>query len=176
MNRISKFLLIWFFLIILSVPVYWLTRGQTNPQVSLIEGRVLELPEKSYPTLKVALDFIKQGHPEKAAALVWDLFTGGSLQKKFDSAATDQFPVRMPLIQFSKAVDRKIIGFSYSFSEGAVVPADMISDIYYDRDHEALFYPPETLDESGYVKIDQRIANYSEIANLYPELNIYLLL
>ena len=63
MNRISKFLLIWFFLIILSVPVYWLTRGQTNPQVSLIEGRVLELQEKSYPTLKVALDFLKQGHP-----------------------------------------------------------------------------------------------------------------
>ena len=175
MNRISKFLLIWFFLIILSVPVYWLTRGQTNPQVSLIEGRVLELPEKSYPTLKVALDFIKQGHPEKAAALVWDLFTGGSLQKKFDSAATDQFPVRMPLIQFSKSVDRKIINFSYSFSEGAVIPADMISDIYYDRDHEALFYPPESFDESSYTKIDQKIANYSEIASRYPELNVCIL-
>lgn len=164
-----------FFLIILSVPVYWLTRGQTDPQVSLIEGRILELPEKSYPTLKVALEFIKQGHSEKAVALVWDLFTGGSLQRKFDSAATDQFPVRMPLIQFSKSVDRKIIDLSYAFSEDTVIPADMISDIYYDRDREALFYPPDIFDESSYEKIDQRIANYSEITSLFPELNVFIL-
>jgi len=175
MNKISKFFLFFFLLIILSVPVYWLTRGQTSPQVSLIEGRILELPEKSYPTLKVALELIKQGHPEKAATLVWELFTGGSLQKKFDSAATDQFPFRMPLIQFSKAVDRNIIIFSYRFSQDTVTPADMTSDIYYDRDHEALFYPPETFDESSYSEIDRRIRNYTEIANLYPELNIIIL-
>ncbi len=175
MNRIAKHFLLLFFFIILLVPVYWLTRGQTDPQVSLIEGRILELPEKSYPTLKVAMDFIKQGHPEKAAALLWDLFTGGSLQRKFDSAATDQFPVRMPLIQFSKSVDRKIIDFSYGFSDDTVIPADMTSDIYYDRDRESLFYPPETLDETSYEKIDQRIANYSEIAKLIPELNVFIL-
>ena len=175
MNRLSKFFLVLFFLAILSVPVYWLTRGQTDPQVSLIEGRVLELPEKSYPTLKIALEFIKQGHPEKATALVWDLFTGGSLQKKFDSAATDQFPIRMPLIQFSKSVDRKIINFSYSFSEDTIIPADMTSDIYFDREHQALFYPPEILDETSYENIDSRVANYSEIKSLYPDINVSVL-
>lgn len=175
MNRISKFFLFLFFLIILSVPIYWLTKGDTDPQVSLIEGRILELPKKSYPTFKVALDFIKQGHPEKAVALVWELFTGGSLQKKFDSAATDQFPIRMSLIEFSKSVDRRIIDFSYSFSEDTIIPADMTSELYFDRDHDALFYPPETLDESSYEKIDTRLANYSEITSLFPDINVSIL-
>ncbi len=175
MNRISKLFLGMFFLIILMVPMYWLSGKNTAGEVSVIEGRVLGAPGKSYPTLKVALDFLKQGHPEKAAKLVWGLFTEGSLQKKFDSAATDKFPVRMPLIQFSKSVDRKIIDFSYSFSQDTVIPADMTSDIYYDRDNKALFFAPEVLDTAGFEEIDQRIANYAEIARLYPQLNLYLL-
>ncbi len=175
MNRISKFALFLFFILIISVPVYWLTKGSSTPQVSLIEGRLLELPEKSYPTLKVALEFIKDGHPEKAVALVWDLFTGGSLQKKFDSAARDQFPLRMPLIKFSKAIDRRIIELSYAFTDNVVIPADMTSDIFIDRDNQALFYAPENLNESSFDKIDERLANYAEISTLYPDINFYLL-
>ncbi len=173
-RKISNFVLSVFFILILLVPMIWLTRGKSTPQVSVIEGRILELPEKSYPTLKVALDFIKQGHPEKAAKLVWNLFTGGSLQKKFDSAATDQFPLRMPLIIFSKSVDRKIIDLTYSFTDNTVTPADMTSDIYYDRVNDALFYPPEILEKNDYTKIDERLANYSEISSLYPDINILI--
>ena len=175
MKKLIRYFLVMFFIIIISVPVYWLTKGSNTPQVSLIEGRLLELPEKSYPTLKVALEFIKDRHPERAVALVWDLFTGGSLQKKFDSAARDQFPLRMPLIKFSKAVDRRIIDVSYAFFDHAVIPADMTSEIYYDRNHQALFYAPETLDESSFEKIDKRLANYSEIATLYPDIDFNLL-
>jgi hypothetical protein len=175
MSRISKFFLGVFFLIILMVPVYWVSGKKAASEVSVIEGRVLEAPGKSYPTLKVALDYLKQGRPDKAAKLVWGLFTEGSLQRKFDSAATDQFPVRMPLIQFSKAIDRKIIDFSYSFSRENVIPADMTSDIFFDRDREALFFAPEVIDTASFEKIDQRIANYAEIARLYPHINLYLL-
>jgi hypothetical protein len=162
-------------MLIISVPIYWLTKGNSTPQVSLIEGRLLELPEKSYPTLKIALGYVTEGHPEKAVALVWNLFTGGSLQKKFDSAATDQFPLRMELILFSKSVDRGIINLSYAISNDTIIPADMTSDIYFDRDHQALFYAPETLDDSSFKKIDKRLENYSEIASLYPDINFYLL-
>lgn len=175
MSKLSRFFLCVFFLVILMVPGYWLSGKKAVPEVSVIEGRVLGATGKSYPTLKVALDFLKQGHPEKAAQLVWGLFTEGSLQKKFDSAATDRFPVRMPLIQFSKSVDRKIIDFSYSFTEDTVIPADMTSDIYFDRDHEALFFAPEVLDTTSFERIDQRISNYAEISRLYPQINLFLL-
>jgi hypothetical protein len=156
------------------VPGFWLLRGKPSPQVSIVEGRVLGLPESSYPTLKVALDFIKQGEPQKAVALVWDLYIGGSLQMKFDGAVTDQFPFRMPLIKFAKAVDREIIKFSYSFSGDEVIPADMTSEIYIMLDKEALIVPPGKFDEIAVDKIDKRLINYQTLANSYPEINFYI--
>ena len=51
----------------------------------------------------------------------------------------------------------------------------MTSDIYFDREHQALFYPPETLDETSYENIDSRVANYLEIASLYPDIKVLLL-
>jgi hypothetical protein len=116
MAKLSQHLLIIFFIILISVPGYWLMRGKPDSQISMVEGRVLGLPESSYPTLKIALEFIQQGNPEQALALIWELYTGGSLQNKLDGAATDQFPYRMALIKFSKAFDRQIIKFSYIFS------------------------------------------------------------
>ena len=174
MKKVSQFFLVLFLIIFVSVPFYWLTRGKTSPQVSIVEARILELPEKSYPTLKIALEYIRQGKPELAAALVWDLFTGGSLQKKFDSAATDQFPLRMPLITFSKSVDRQIINLVYKISDDRVIPADMTSDIYIVLDKDALINPPGTLDAMSFEKIDERLDNYQEIVSTFPDINFYI--
>jgi len=174
MKKAHHFVLSLFFLILIAIPVFWLVRGKPSSQVSIVEGRVLGVPEKSYPTLKIALDYIRQGKPELAIALVWDLYTGGSLQRKFDNAATDQFPLRMPLILFSKAVDRQIIKFVYMFSDDVVIPADMTSDFYIILDEDALIYPPDTLDQKSFESIDERIANYQEIIATYPDLNVYV--
>jgi len=161
-------------MLILTVPTFWLVRGKPAPQVSIVEGRVLGLPEKTYPTLKIAIDYIRQGKPEMAIALVWDLFTGGSLQKKFDGAATDQFPLRMPIIRFSKFVDRQMIKFVYSFTDDDIIPADMMSDIYIIRKEDALIYAPSIFGESNYGIIDERIINYQDMTSKYPEINFYL--
>ncbi len=174
MKKFSLYFLVIFFILLVSVPGYWLLRGKPAAEVSIIEGRVLGLPEKSYPTLKIALDYIQQGEPEKAISLVWDLYTGGSLQKKFDGAVTDQFPFRMPLIIFAKAVDRQIINLSYRFSDDDVIPADMTSEIYIMLKHDALIVPPGSFDQNIRNNIDHRLANYKDIASRYPDLNIYI--
>ena len=174
MKKTNQFVLSLFFIILISIPGYWLVRGKPSSQVSIVEGRVLGLPESSYPTLKIALDYIKQGEPQKAVVLVWNLYTGGSLQKKFDGAATDQFPFRMPLIKFAKAVDRGIIKLSYLQSGDDVIPADMTSEIYIMLNQEALILPPGILDEITIDKINERLQNYQEIATSFPEINFYI--
>ncbi|HBH11609.1 MAG TPA: hypothetical protein DDX29_00575, partial [Clostridiales bacterium] len=174
MKKSLHFFLLLFFILIFSVPAYWLLRGKPETNVSMVEGRVLGLPEQSYPTLKVAIEYIKKGKPELAVSLVWDLYTGGSLQKKFDGAATDQFPFRIPLINFSKSVDRKIISFVYSFSGDKVIPADMTSDIYIILDEQALIFPPNIFDNQSQEIIKERANNYNQIASFFPNINLYL--
>lgn len=171
MRKISRCFLFTFFIIILSLPVYWLLGGKPASQVSIVEGRVLALPEKSYPTLQIALDYIREGQLGDAFTLVWNLYTGGSLQRKFDAAATDQFPLRMPLIHFSKAFDRQTISLAYAFSNDAVVSADMTSNIYIIPNEEALIFPPGILDQQGYTNMDERLINYDQISSLYPNIN-----
>lgn len=174
MKNSFRFILLLFFIIICSAPAYWLIRGKPESKVSMVEGRVLGLPEKSYPTLKIAIEYIQQGKPELAASLVWDLYTGGSLQRKFDGAATDQFPFRMPFIKFSKFVDRKIIDFVYSFTDDDVIPADMTSDIYIIQNKDALIFSPVTFNRESYNIIDERAKNYNQISSNYPGINLYL--
>jgi hypothetical protein len=174
MKQTYRFVLIIFFVILISVPGFWLLRGKPSPQVSVVEGRVLGLPEGSYPTLKIAINYIKRGEPQKAIALVWDLFTGGSLQRKFDGAATDQFPLRMSLIKFSKAVDRQIIKVSYSLTGDQTIPADMTSGIYIMLKYDAFTVEPGTFNDEGKAKIDERIENYKELVASYPEINFYI--
>ena len=174
MKKANDYILVLFFLVLCSVPTFWLLRGRPESNVSMVEGRVLGLPERSYPTLKIALDYLEQGNIDQAAKLVWDLYTGGSLQRKFDGAATDQFPFRIPLIRYSKAVDRQIINLVYSFTDDNVIPADMTSDIYVILEDNALIFPPFLKNDETYKIIDERVKNYNQIAYTHPEINFYL--
>jgi len=167
-------MLVIFFIIILSVPLYWVVRGKPKSQISLVEGRVLGLPDKTYPTLKIAMDYIRQGKPELAVALVWNLYTSGSLQIKFDGAVTDQFPLRLPIIKFSKSADRQIIKLVYAFTVDEAIPADMISDIYILLNQNALIVPPGILEENNFEIINERLENYHDIASKYPEINFFI--
>jgi hypothetical protein len=174
MKKAHRFILSLFFIIIISVPGYWLIRGKPTSQVSIVEGRVLGLPESSYPTLRIAIDYIQQGRIDLAFNLVWDLYTDGSLQIKFDGAATDQFPFRMDLIKFAKSIDRWIIRLAYSLTNDNVIPADMTSDIYIMLDHDALILPPGRIDQNTYENIDIRLENYKTITSTYSEINFYI--
>jgi hypothetical protein len=127
------------------VPGYWLLRGKPSPQVSIVEGRVLGLPENSYPTLKNRFGLISNKVNLKRQWLWYGIYTLEVLyRQKFDGAVTDQFPYRMPLIKFSKAVDRKIIELSYAYMPGdEVIPCRYdIRDLYYDKSGSTHNGPP----------------------------------
>lgn len=176
MVKINQLILSLFLIIIASVPAYWLTGGEVTEQVSIVEGRELAGLGKTYPTLRTALEYIRDGHNDLVVNLVWDLFSSRSLQRKFDNAAIDQFPFRIPLIMFSKTMDLQLIHFVYQFSNDPAIPADMSSDLYIFLEQDALIPAPRTLDEISFSTINNRIENYHAISTLYPETNIYVYL
>lgn len=174
LRKSYQFLLVIFFIILFCAPIYLLFRGHPSSQISLIEDRVLGLPEKSYPTLKIAIEYIQQGRLDLAFDLVWKLYTEGALQKKVDLAATDLFPLRMSMILFSKAMDRTIIELSYQFTGDSVIPADMTSGLFIMLDEKVLIYPPATLDKNDEIYIQQKLRNYRELSTSFPEVNFYI--
>ena len=80
----------------------------------------------------------------------------------------------MPLIDFSKSLDRRIIGAVYGFTPDNFIPADMTSDLYIALKENALINPPHTLSENDFLTIDQRLANYHELISKYPDKSFYI--
>jgi hypothetical protein len=160
---------------LIFVPVSWLTNIGASPEESVVEARTLvALEPASNPNLGRALDFIEQGNYREAAEILINLYTSASFVNKFERATSDQFPFRMPIIQFSKALDRQIIKIAYSFLKDSAIPADMTSDIYYDRTNNQLVFSPNLFDEAAREAIDERINNYEDIIQSHPDKNFYL--
>jgi len=160
---------------LLFVPVSWLTNIGASPEESVVEARTLvALEPASNPNLGRALDFIEQGNYRDAAEILINLYTSASFVNKFERATSDQFPFRMPIIQFSKALDRGIIKIAYSFLKDSAIPADMTSDIYYDKTNDQLVFSPNLFDDVTKEAIDKRIINYEEIIQSHLDKNFYL--
>jgi len=172
MKHSRNFILVLFFLTLFSISGYWILRGKPEAEVSIIEGRVLGLPESGYPTLKIALDYIKHGETQKALNLVWNLYTEKSLQIKFDGAVRDQFPLRMELINFSKGVERGIIKLTYLFLDDEAIPADMDSDIYILSEEGALIASPGSFTNENIENINTHFKNFQNVISKFPEIKI----
>lgn len=174
-NKLNTYFLVLFFVIVFAVPIYWLTRSKSTPEVSVIEARTLAaMPAKSFPNLKTGVELIKQGEFSEGAKILYGLFTNSSFIQKVENAVSDQFPLRMPAIAFSKAMDRLIINFAYSFTTDNIIPADVTTNIYYDRKNQQLIFSPAIFDENKKEQIDLRIKNYQEIIQTYPDISFYL--
>jgi len=175
LKKFTQYFLVLFFLILLFVPVSWLTNIGASPEESVVEARTLvALEPASNPNLGRALDFIEQGNYRDAAEILINLYTSASFVNKFERATSDQFPFRMPIIQFSKALDRGIIKIAYSFLKDSAIPADMTSDIYYDKTNDQLVFSPNLFDDVTKEAIDKRIINYEEIIQSHLDKNFYL--
>ncbi len=147
MKKFTQYFLILFFLILLFVPVSWLTNIGASPEESVVEARTLvALEPASNPNLGRALDFIEQGKYREAAEILINLYTSASFVNKFERATSDQFPFRM----------------------------HMTSDIYYDKTNNQLVFSPNLFDEAARKAIDERINNYEEIIQSHPDKNFYL--
>jgi hypothetical protein len=157
------------------VPISWVSGIGSPQEESVVESRTLvTLEPASNPNLTRAISFISQGNYKEAATIILDLYTSSSFVNKFEQATSDQFPWRMPIIQFSKGVERAIIKISYSLLKDPVIPADMTTDLYFDSINNQLLYAPTLYNETVEAQITERIENYKELVHLYPQQNFYI--
>jgi len=175
LRKICPFVLTIFFVILIAIPIYWLFKGETSAEESIVEARTLvALQPSSSPNLKRALNLINERRIREGVEVLIDLYVNASFVEKFERATSDQFPFRMPIIQFSKSLDRGIINLAYFFFFYQVIPADMTYGIYYDIENNQLLQPLTLFNAPTREKIDERIKNYEKLIQAHPEQNFYL--
>ncbi len=175
MKKIFPYLLTLFFIIQIMIPASWLFKGGATPEEFVVEAReAVALKPASSPNLSRAITLIKEGNYWEGAKLLIDLYTSSSFVGKFETAISDKFPFRLPIIQFSKALERGIIKSAYIFTPDTVIPADMGREIYYDSENNQLIYPPTPFNQSTRDLIDERLLNYQLLIESHPDQDFYL--
>jgi hypothetical protein len=174
-KNFQPFFLTIFFIVLLFVPIFTLLKGESTPEENVIEARaIVALRPSGTPNLQRALNHLEKGEVFQAVELLMDLFTAASFMEKAERATSDQFPLRMPIIQFSKAVERGIINTAYGLLPDRAIPADMSHNIYIDKDRNQLINMPTFFNENTRSLIDQRIENYETLIEQHPNLNFYV--
>lgn len=174
MKKIHRYVLILFFVFLLSIPAYWMLKGN-SPEVSTVEARELvALAPAESPNLQRAIHLFNEGNWKGAAEILLNLYTSSSFTNKFETATSDQFPFRMTIIRFSKALDRVIIKIAYQFVDDTIIPADMTSDIYFDKLNDQLIFSPTLFTAETINQIDERVQNYQELIDTHTEQKFYL--
>jgi hypothetical protein len=164
-----------FFVILILVPFLIVSNFGASPETNVVEAReTVALKPASSPNLKRALDLIDQGKYIEGAEILINLYTSASFVNKFETAASDQFPLRLQIIQFSKGLERGIIKLAYGFLPDKIIPADMTRDIYFDSNRNQLIYVPSLFNETTQDFIDERIENYEDLIQAHPDKNFYL--
>lgn len=173
--KISSFILVLFFIILLAVPLslpFESDSGQEN--AVLKQGALEQTPSQNAPNLSFALSLIQEGKIGEGLDVLVRLFTSGEFVQKFENLINDKVPFRVSAIRFSKAIDRGIIKFAYGFTNDRVIPAEMTLDFYYDTEFEQLLFTPTLFDSHAKEVIDERIQNYEELIQMHPAQNFYL--
>jgi hypothetical protein len=115
-----------------------------------------------------------QGKPREAVNFFMVNYLDRSYQKGFENAASDQFPLRLPLILFARALDRKLIEMAYSPLPDPAIPAAMNSGIYVLRDGSRLIADPNRFDENRRTNVDKHLENLNDLIRDHPDVNFYL--
>ncbi len=158
-----------FFFIIMTVPLFWLWENRPGEAKSLVESRTLvDFPKRTISDFKEMAKAIIQLNFKTA----FEDYTNRTYQSTIENAAGDQFPFRINAIKFKKAFDRFVIRSSYLFNNDPAIPADFLSKLYVTRDNLRIMGPP--LRKKANSSIDQRIENYQELVDRYPELNFFV--
>jgi len=175
LKKVYPFALTIFFVILIALPLYWILRGDSSPEESVVEARTLvALQPATNPNLQRALNLIKERRFREGAEILINIYINSTFVQKFERVTTDQFPFRMSIIKFSKALDRAIIKLTYAFNDDPVIPADMTSDIYYDSENDQLLFSPTLFNETTKELINDRIKNYEDLIQAHLEQNFYL--
>lgn len=175
MKSKSSFVLVIFFVFLLAIPLSLPFDSNAAVETAVLErGEVERTPEQSAPNLTYALKLIQQGKITDGLDILLSLFTSREFVQKFENLINEKIPFHVDAIRISKAVDRSIIKLAYGFTDDRVIPADMTLAFYYDTEFEQLLFTPTMFDSHAKQIIDDRIQNYQELIQLYPDTNFYL--
>lgn len=163
-----------FFLLIAIVPVYWLVREKQTGRSSIPEDRKLvDFPELDFKSFVKALKLTAVGNYTEAGNTFFGQFVNRSYQRKFENAASDQFPLRFPGIVMVKAVERAQIALAYAPLSDPAVPTDMVSGLYIIRDGSQILSNPVKYDEESQRMIDEKIIFYEKLMAKNPGIRFY---
>lgn len=172
----SRFIVV-LFLIIFTVPAYWLVRDTDRSPWSLIEYRHLN-PFPPFPVqdVRTAAKRVLQRRPIEAWKILGTKFESGLFPRQLETAASDQFPLRSTLIQISYGFDRLMIRLGYAFKDDPAIPADMKgTEIYETMDGtHVLLYLPARSRATDIEEIDNTIHSYEALIKAHPEINFYV--
>ena len=175
MRKYLSYSLIMFFVILLAIPSSLPFQAMIAQQTAVIKQGTLErTASQSGPNLTHALNLFKEGEFGEALDVVLELFTSSAFVQKFENLIIEKMPFRYPAIQLSRTVDRAVIKLAYAFTDDSIIPADMKSGIYYDSKYNQLIYTPSFFNPEAQKNIDERVNNYRELIQTYPNLNFYL--
>ena len=175
-HLLNLFLLVLILLTLFSPLLYWFSLNGNWKTTSEIEGRKLAVfPKHLFLNQRTAIKRVFQGLINEAVDLFFNNMRDRSLQNQLEFAIADQFPLRIPLTEFSRIFERELISVAYSIFPDPVLPTSLNSSIYITRDRSRLLPEPESFDTLKKQVIDLRIKNYARILNDNPDTNFYLL-
>lgn len=162
-----------FFLIILSVPIYWLINGKQPVTKDIIERRTLaNFPTLSFQSFDRAKKLFAHGEPARAYRVLFYRLRKEKFQKEFEDASSDQFPLRLIGIQLARAIERAQIKLAYLPLPDIAIPADT-HNLYVLKDGSLLFPTPQVFNSADLNTIDERLDIYKELIVKYPQINFY---
>lgn len=172
-TRSFSLIVILFCLLIFSVPLFWVVRGNNPQGFSLIEYRNLVRFTTTDLDFRRFGGWLLRGNLENAGRSLDNLQATRSDQVRIEQAASDQFPLRIGMIKASRAVDRTFIRLAYSSASDPAIPTDMHSDLLFLPGETAIIYKPARYDAEVQSLIDQRIDNYRTVIAQYPQITFF---
>jgi len=175
-NLPGNFLITIFSLIIFLVPINWMFFPQYQASVSEVENRTLaRFPNVELENLKSRIKEFLAGYFRTANVYVFDDEKASTIQEELKSAASDQFPFRLPLASFARWVERLQIRIAYSLLPDPAYPASLdLNYLLLRGDKQVYIQPPATWDDGRKELIDNRIENYQYLIDSFPEINFFV--
>jgi len=168
-------ILILFYLLICSLPIYWLTEEDFKNRRSLIEYRALE-PFPAFPKedLKLGIRTFMQGHLVEGLEVLGNEFLSGRYQSAFEIALSDHFPLRSSGIRLANDINRLKIRLVYAPLNRVAIPADTRkTGIFEVTEDSTLFYAPKQV-AIKHEYIDNTLETYHALIDAHPQINFYV--
>jgi hypothetical protein len=169
-------LIVSFSIILIAAPFFWLTFPQELETFSVIENTKLDqFPKLNRSNFKQGIKQLLNGNFVLGFNSAFDDFLSKEFQKDLESAAGDQIPFRLFFASLARLVERVQIRTVYSLLPDPAFPASLDVDYLLLRGKSQIYLqPPAVWDVLQREKVDDRIENYKNLIDLYPEINFYI--